>query len=606
MKEKVTAAVFVGAIFFAKSQLRETQISEVAVTGKFLKIPVAQTSESIIVISREDIQNSPAADIDLLLQQHAGMDIKRRGSNGVQSDVTIRGGSFEQVLILINGIRMNDSQTGHNSLNIPVTLADVERIEVIKGPAARRFGNNAYSGVINIITKTSGEENAKISASVGDFSEYSLGGSANFGNDKFTSLISANTSSSEGYRHNTDYKTTSAFYQNKYRTARGETELQAGFSEKKFGASGFYAKPSYTEQYEETQASVVSVGHREDFKNFTLNTQIYWRRGQDLYLLNRAKPEIYRNMHIGNNIGGEISGTFVSGLGTTGVGLELRKEFLQSNTLGSRNRFVSQAFLEHDFSFLENRLHIVPGISWANFSTNGNFFYPGIDVGFAINQHHKIHANAAVVNRVPTFTDLYYVSPAEKGNPDLKPESANSYELGYRYQNHGFKFIVSGFLRDGKDGIDWTKGKPNDPWMAYNIGKIQSRGAEAEISRKFGKVVENLSVSYTFTENRASQIPSAISKYIIDNLKHQLIAKAEIRILENVVNEAIYRYQQFANGYGYHLVDDKISFRRTNFEAFVLLNNLTNTKYTEAFGVPMPGRWFHAGFSYRIPLSKVK
>jgi iron complex outermembrane receptor protein len=81
------------------------------------------------------------------------MDIRRRGANGVQSDVSFRGSSFEQVLLLINGIRMNDSQTGHNSLNLPVDLGDVERIEVIKGPAARRFGQNAYAGAINIITK---------------------------------------------------------------------------------------------------------------------------------------------------------------------------------------------------------------------------------------------------------------------------------------------------------------------------------------------------------------------------------------------------------------------------------------------------------------------
>ncbi len=141
------------------------------------------------------------------------MDIRRRGSNGVQSDISFRGSSFEQVLLLLNGVRINDSQTGHNSMNLPVDLEDVEKIEIIKGPAARRFGQNAYAGVINVITRPGTGKKVKISAEGGDYSSYGLGFNAQMGNEKFASTLQANASGSEGYMYNTDYEIRNVFYQ---------------------------------------------------------------------------------------------------------------------------------------------------------------------------------------------------------------------------------------------------------------------------------------------------------------------------------------------------------------------------------------------------------
>jgi iron complex outermembrane receptor protein len=153
MIKKIGSLFLIGSVFFVKAQEKTSDIETIEIQGKFISTPYKSANQNITVITKEEIANSPAKSIDEVLQQVAGMDIRRRGANGVQSDVSFRGSSFEQVLLLINGIRMNDSQTGHNSLNLPVDLGDVERIEVIKGPAARRFGQNAYAGAINIITK---------------------------------------------------------------------------------------------------------------------------------------------------------------------------------------------------------------------------------------------------------------------------------------------------------------------------------------------------------------------------------------------------------------------------------------------------------------------
>ncbi len=580
-------------------QQPEAQIEEVEIYGKMMNLPYRKVNENVVLITKADIAQSPAMSIDELLQQTVGLDIRRRGSNGVQSDISIRGGSFEQTMILINGIRMNDSQTGHNSLNIPVDLSSIERIEIIKGPAARRFGNNAYAGVINIITKTSSENNVKISAQAGDFSTLQMGLNSQFGTERFSHLVQVNSGRSEGYRHNTDYRINNVFYQNQYQLGDGTLQFQAGFSEKKFGANGFYASPQATEQYEEMQASVVSLMHRQNFGEFNLNSNVYWRRGQDMYLFNREKPEIYRNMHIGNNVGGEINGSYKSTLGTTGVGLELRKEFLASNNLGQRERFSTQLFAEHHFSFISERLQISPGISWAHFSGTGDFFYPGMDIGFDLNSNHKIFGNVARVHRIPTFTDLYYVSGTESGNPNLKPEHAVSYEAGYRYLRNRTQFKTSYFGRETTNGIDWIKNESAEKWQAENIGEMSTKGIEAELQQRFDGFISSVSAGYTYLDIQL-KTQTEFSRYAMDHLKHQFTAKMENRFLKNFTHQLVYRYQERANGYSYHLLDDKLNYQYRHLNIFILINNFTNTKYTEAFGVPMPGRWFHLGLNYTI------
>ncbi|RLJ32403.1 iron complex outermembrane receptor protein [Chryseobacterium sp. 7] len=600
MIKKIGSAFFLGSLLWVNAQEKTTDIESIEFQGKFISTPYKSANQNISVITREDIVNSPAKSIDEILQQVTGMDIRRRGTNGVQSDISFRGSSFEQVLLLLNGIRMNDSQTGHNNMNIPVDLDDVEKIEIIKGPAARRFGQNAYAGVINIITKATPGKRVKISADGGDYGTYGLGFNAQIGNEKFTNSLQANSASSEGYMFNTDYEIRNVFYQGKLNIKNGDVRVQAGFSEKKFGANGFYASSAATKQYEETQASIVSVAHQQTFGKLKLNSNVYWRRGQDMYLYDRWNPDFYRNMHIGNNVGGEVNSSYQWGLGTTGIGVELRKEFLASSNLGDRNRFVSQVFFEHHFSLLDKKLNISPGISWANYSKEGNFFYPGLDVGYNFNPNHKVYGNIAKVHRIPTFTDLYYISKTEQGNPDLQPENALSSEVGYQYQDNKILAKVSGFLRNSSNSIDWVKKDINDKvWYAQNVGDIKTKGIEAEWSHRPLDWLK-YTVGYTYIDSKYDEKNGLVSRYILDNLKHQLVSKLEVKFLKNFTNELVYRYNERVNLGSYNLLDEKLSFAKKDYSVYVLINNITNTQYTEAFGVAMPQRWFHIGFSYTI------
>ena len=602
MRLKYFGFLCLGMISQISAQTGESEISEVFIHGKFLDLPVTKVSENITVINREEIRSSPATSVEEVLAQITGFDIRRRGGNGVQADISLRGSSFEQVLILVNGVRMNDSQTGHNSMSVPFDLASVERIEVIKGPAARRFGQNAYAGVINIVTKPAAEDTATVSASGGDFGTYSLGLGTHMSTEKVAHFVQLNSSSSEGYRYNTDYKINNIFYQNQFRVASANVRFQAGIQEKKFGANGFYATAAATDQYEETQASVVSLSADRKWDSWTFNSNIYWRRGQDIYEYVRGRPELYRNIHIGNNIGGEINTTLNSALGRTGLGVEIRKEFLASNNLGRRERFITQLFLEHHFSFFDDRMDIAPGISWSAYDREGNFLYPGVDVGYNLSPNHKIYGNAAKVSRIPTFTDLYYLSKTEAGNPFLQPEHAFSAEVGYRYHRNGLELKASGFLRDTDNSIDWVKASENELWRAENIGSIYTQGIELELRQQLNSFVQSWSLGYTFLDSRAEKLESLWSRYIMENLKHQIVAKMENKLYKELTAQWVYRYNERVTTGSYHLLDLKLNWQYNDLQLFLLINNLTSTRYTETFGVPMPGRWFQLGFNYRIGL----
>ncbi|SMP93138.1 iron complex outermembrane recepter protein [Epilithonimonas pallida] len=580
-------------------QNQEKAIDEVNLQGRFLSIPYNDVNENVTVITRQQIENSPATSIDELLQFHSGLDIRRRGSNGVQSDISIRGSSFEQVLILINGIRMNDSQTGHNTFNIPFDISAVERIEIMKGSSAKLYGQNVFAGVINIVTKSSAEEKVTIKAQGGDFKTYDLSASATFGSEKFTNLLTVSNGASDGYRYNTDYQIRNVFYQNKLKLNEGSLSLQAGFSEKKFGANGFYASPTYTNQYEETQASVVSLQYQQKFGKLSLNSSLYWRRGQDMYLLKRDNPAFYRNMHIGNNAGGTVNLSYESSLGITNFGVDYRKEFLTSSNLGERKRDVTQVFFDHQFKFFNQKLEINPGASWANYSGD-NFFYPGVDVGYIFSPNHKIFGAVSKGFRIPTFTDLYYVSPTEKGNPNLIPESALSSELGYRFQNQKILAKVSGFIRNTHNGIDWLKPTPESIWTAENVGKINLKGFETEFRHQLFDFL-NYRLNYTYLDNQYKN--KELSRYALQNLRHQLVGEINVKFLKFFSNQLIYRYTERVNLGSYNTLDEQLNFRYEDFNFYVLINNLTNTKYIETNLVPMPGRWFHIGVTYQIKMN---
>ncbi|MCK4562405.1 MAG: TonB-dependent receptor, partial [Flavobacteriaceae bacterium] len=281
-------------------------LDEITITSSRIDVPFDKDSRTIIVISREDIQNSTANNVADLLQQFTGVDVRRKGIDGMQSDLYIRGGSFDQTLVLIDGIKTENPQTGHHTMNMMIPIENIERIEIVKGPAARVFGQNAFTGAINIVTKKNITTQLKGEVSYGSFhtAAIALTGGLNF--KKSSHLIHVSRNVSDGYRYNTDFENKNIFVKSKFNTTGTPIDVIATFMERKFGANGFYASPSFKDQYEEIQSSLIGISTNLSKSNFNIKPKLYWKRGQDMYEFVRGKPEIYRNLHITNKVGGAI------------------------------------------------------------------------------------------------------------------------------------------------------------------------------------------------------------------------------------------------------------------------------------------------------------
>ena len=173
---------------FSQEEMPEELLDSIVITSARIELPFKENSRTIDIISRADIKQSAATNITDLLQQVAGIDMRRRGVNGMQADLYIRGGSFDQTLLLIDGIKVEDAQTGHHTMNMALPIEVIERIEIIKGPAARVFGQNAFTGAINIVTKNNAKNVNVIGFQVGSYGQQS--GTATVGKEfKGSSLI---------------------------------------------------------------------------------------------------------------------------------------------------------------------------------------------------------------------------------------------------------------------------------------------------------------------------------------------------------------------------------------------------------------------------------
>ena len=334
-------------------------LDSVTIESTRIDLPFKENSRTISIITAEVIEGSPATNLAELLQQEAGIDIRRQGIYGMQADLYIRGGSFDQTLLLIDGIKVEDPQTGHHTLNIALPLEVIKRIEIIKGPAARIFGQNAFTGAINIVTKTNGDLKNNVGFQLGSYNQQHATATLGKSLDNASVMGHASINSSEGYRYNTDFQNQNYFLKSSFNTKTTPIDVIATFSERKFGGNQFYAINA-KEQYEETQSSLVGISTIIKRGDLKISPQLYWKRNQDMYLYIRNNPSVYRNLHISNKVGIQINSSYSSSFGVTGFGIDVAKVKMNSNRLGNRERWMGNFFLEHRFSLLDNKLDVTP------------------------------------------------------------------------------------------------------------------------------------------------------------------------------------------------------------------------------------------------------
>jgi iron complex outermembrane receptor protein len=569
------------------------KLKEVILSSNRLEIPLRQNSKTVQILTADQIQQSGITHVVDLLQQVAGIDIKRRGAGATQADLNIRGGTFDQTLLLIDGIKLDDAQTGHHTLNFLPPPQVIERIEIIKGPASRTYGQNAFTGAINIVTKKETPKTLTLGLQKGNFDQ--TNGSFFVGNTSektgVLGFVSRNTS--DGYRYNTDYDYNQFFVKSSFNRHKTPLDFIATYSGRKFGANGFYANASAIDQYEETQASLVSLSQRYSKGSWIFKPKLYWRRGQDMYEYIRNKPEIYRNLHVTNKLGTAFDTSVSSDWGLTGMGLEISRVSIRSNNLGDHSRTMMNFFLEHRFYLLNNKVDITPGIAANYFTDFGTHSFPGIDLGWQLNPKLRFYGNLGATFRIPTFTDLFYSDRTTVGNVDLKPEEAFSNEIGLRYSSPKVNVSLAFYSRKAKNLIDYVKNSNDDsiPFRAENIQRVNTQGIDFEFIHRIELYSLNheFKISYSYLENNLENSGYNFSRYSINNnLKHHFVGSYYFPIYKNLSTNFVYKFVERTVGEGYSVMDLSARWTLNQLEVCLYFNNIFNTEYWESNLVQMP------------------
>ena len=581
----------------------QQRLKEVVVSSSRIDVNFSENSRSINLISVQELKASGALTVVNALQQIAGIDIRQRGIAGTQADLYIRGGSFDQTLLLIDGIKLYDAQTGHHTLNFLPPIEVIERIEIVKGPAARIFGQNAFTGAINIVTKKEFTSGGSAQLRGGSYGQ--IHGEVNYRttSEKGNFLAHFSRNSADGYRYNTDFKNNNVFLKGGLFTdTKLPLDVIASFTGRKFGANGFYASPEAIDQYEETEASLFALQNKTQKGNWTIKSTIYWRRGQDHYLYIRANPEVYENWHITHKVGTALDMSLLSKLGTTGIGFDLSRVSIASNNLGDRSRELATFFLEHRFTFWDQILDLTPGVAVNLYSDFGNFAYPGIDIGLQLSSQWRLYGNLGYTYRIPTYTDLFYSDPTTLGNPDLKPEEALNKELGLRFSSNPLRFYLTYFERQAENLIDYVKATEESLWEATNIRSVSTQGFEMEMNYPFliGIKEQFLKIGYTYLSDDLREVAVNFSRYSINSFQHHFTSSYITQLTNSLQWFTGLKYAKRPTMEGYTVIDTNVQWRFNSFQLTVSMNNLLNEVYSETNLVPMPGRNVLVSLQYQF------
>lgn len=580
------------------SSFAQTPLDEVVVSSPRLDVPFSDDSKSVTVITAEQIADTPVSNLVDLLRFQAGVDIRRQGIEGAQADVYLRGGTFDQVLLLIDGIRVDDPQTGHHTLNSALPLEVIERIEIVKGPAARIYGQNALTGAINIVTKKEGKKGATLTARQGSFHTKHLGATVQDNSDKQQHVIHFSRLSSDGYRHNTDLDNLHFFTHSAFGASK-KLKLLTMFNDRKFGANGFYGYASYKDQYEKTQSSLVALTTSFAYEKAVWTPRIFWKRGQDEYILIRDNPSAYRNMHINNKMGLSVDTKLTHSNGNlSGFGAELSSVSIQSNNLGEHSRTIAHFFFEHRMKW--NNISVTPGFALSHFSDVDTFFYPGLDLGLRLSEKAKLIFNTGYTYRVPTYTDLYYDGPTALGNADLKPEKALSHELSFRYNTPTWELEAALFQRNSENLIDYAEVTVGDSqWLASNIQDVTTTGGELNSSYHYtiGEQRQTFIVSYGYIHDDYTKTVN--SRYALNSLKYNINLQFLNRLSSKLSTSFSYRYATRPLGGHFKVLNAQLEYVMDKLTIQLQGRNLFDADYYENL-IPMPGA--HGMFSLRYAL----
>jgi iron complex outermembrane receptor protein len=571
----------------------QTPPQTVVVTGTFEPLALDDLDRSLSIMNARGAELVLNTVIDLL-RLDPSLDLQERAPNGVQTDLSIRGGSFGQTLVLLNGLRLNDVQSGHHDMDIPVPLDSIARIEVLRGSGSTMYGSDAVAGVVNVITEPPDKLEIRLRSAVGNFgtNQERVSLSDTFG--KLSEQLSFSRDFSTGFIPDRDYRNLQFASTTLYKSSLGASNLTLAYMDHPFGADQFYgAYPSWEDTKTWWLGYTQALGQDTD-------ASFAYRRHSDLFVLFRDNPSIYANHHADESYQAALRRhqTIKPGI-VVSYGAEALHESIVSNNLGDHARSRGALYAALDLRGIP-RVSLSVAVREEFYRRYSGEFSPTIAGGYWLSPALKVRASASRAFRVPSYTDLYYSDPANLGNPNLRPERAWTYEAGLDWVPAGrLTAETAVFERRLRDGIDYYRNSPNALWQALNIDSLNFTGVESSLRYRAARH-QTLEVLYTWLFGSQNTIPLAQTKYNFNypsssgvvawsgSLPYQIDFRTRVGVLNRILQDP------------YALWDFYAAYARGKVHPFIQLANITSTSYVEVQGVTMPGRSIVGGVEFLL------
>jgi iron complex outermembrane receptor protein len=563
---------------------QEMRKDSVVVTGSFEPVPMEEADRAVRALEVAG-QSLTAATLVDFLKLDPALDLRQRAPGGVQADLSIRGSTFGQTLVLLDGLRMNDAQSGHHNLDLPVALEMVQRVEVLRGAGSSLYGSDAVGGVINVITEAPKFSEISVRTAVGSFGTNQQRVTLSALAGPLSQRFSISRDFSAGFRENRDYRNLLLSSLTQWR----RTRVALGHRDSPFGAEGFYGNfPSW----ERTRTWFASLSQNINAKT---DASFAFRRHTDLFVLYRTRPEVYTNRHAVVSYQGalrrreELSPNMRLYYGAEGWG-----DSIQSSNLGKHSRARGAAYASFDARAL-HRFSFSAGLRGETHGSFERVWSPSLAGGVWLSSRLKLRGGVSRAFRVPTYTDLYYHDPANAGSPDLRPESAWSYEGGVDWHSGGrWRADVTVFTRREKDVIDYVRASPRDIWRATNFQRLTFRGLEAAAGFRL-KGAQQVDLRYTTLEGSRETLAGVESKYVFNYPVHSAVAAWQWSARGLALRTRVGALSRLRRD-PYAVWDVYAARISGRLNPFVQLTNLSATRYEEIPGVAMPGRAAVIGF----------
>ena len=565
------------------------------VSGRLYANPVSAAAFNVTVLEQADLQRLPVNNVVDALEYVSGIDVRKRGISGIQADVGIRGSTYEQTLVLLDGVRMNDPQTGHHNFDLPIAFEDIERIEIVKGPGAAQYGPSSNGGVINIVSRkeiiTESGRNAKVNVQRGsyDYERYALSLAKTEG--AYSQFLSGYHSASDSYIR--DEALDSRQGQGSYRVVhQGEktmTQVAFGYVEKDFGAYRFYVDADAQSRESTSQRHGYGIHQYRLDNGSQIEASLNWRNHFDSFVYS---PTSSASEHETEALQSRL--TFTHGSFVTG--LEYNQENMDSNRDGRQGRHFASAFVNYK-QLIGANISLTGNLSYVDYDSEEQFALPVIGIDALISENVEVYANAGQSVRTPTLNDLFLNMPGrDLGSTDLELERTDSAEIGVRLNSSDINITTSIFYKDTQDAIDFTKSQSevtaNSAHIARNYGNNETKGFDVEFDASAFAAMRMGMNTLKLTHTRLIQTIKtdfAVLKNTDGQLENQTALHAGFDFYNHYSLLTTYKYESRFNSDDYEILDMRLAYEDDNLTVALAASNLLDAEYVDAGFVEVAG-----------------